>query len=169
VQDVALDYDGNLIVSEVDVTRKGKFVVEPNSTGETRTSSLKALEQPEPKPEKGERPQYVAQMYQAGMGKSLLDRVVAGGSVEIRSREEVDGFEARKRDLNDELRQELTMHSAAEVTSEIQQGDLAHPFAEIVQQLTPLVKSRAAQQQLAVTLEEDGLAAFSLDVDDPLG
>lgn len=163
VQDIAVDADGQFSVSELRITRKGKIVWQPGISRATDTLNLGAIEARET-PLKGQ------QIYQHRRADALVDRLVLGEiegvTNEVLQREPVEGIAANKRDFDATVRSALEHFDTSEVTRMIKTGETDHAFKEQVASLLPLAKKRAAQVTLATTLQENGLAGFSMTGDD---
>jgi hypothetical protein len=155
VQDVAVDVDGHVAISELLVTRKGKFVWQEGVSRCTDSRDLGAIEEKE-------RPRSGQQIYQWARVDSLLDRLVLGSKEtnDVLRREPIDGITNRKKAFDQTVKSALEHFDPQEVARMLKAHQINHAFSGIVGELLPLVGKRAAQVALSQTIHEHGLEGF---------
>ncbi len=162
IQDITVDADKTVTVGEHIVTRHGRFAEVPGGGNVTRLSDLKAVIRNAPPS-----PKDPALRYRDYSQQSLIDRLVVNEQMTNETKQVTigEGIVVHKSEFDAYMKGAVT-HLGDEVQSRLRSNTLQHPLKQVVDELLPLAKARAAQVQLAKTLATTGLAGFTLSGDD---
>jgi hypothetical protein len=163
IQDITVDADNNFTVGEHRVTRHGRFVEVPGGGNVTRLSDLRAVFKNAPPT-----PKDPASRYRDYSQQSLIDRLVVNERITNETKQAItgEGIVIHKSEFDAFIKNAIITHLGYEVHSQLRSNALQHPLKQVVDELLPLAKARAAQVQLGKTLATTGLAGFTFSGND---